>query len=183
MSLQNLLGTDGAEATLTATINIVGVTQYNQNQKAYQQVTMTDNFGCQAKVKIWQGSGQPLQPTMVGQIAQFKVQSKAYRGRIYLSGFWNSQANVNQSTDSYQDTAQYNAPSVAPPVPVNQPQLSIESKCICRQAIAKSILENYQEMPDIDKQGMANQWVNWCMTGSWENPDIQEDLADSEVPF
>jgi len=58
--------------------------------------SVTQN-GRVCKIKVYQGSGQQLTQAHVGQQMMFNLKSRqSPNGNIYVSGFWNDRAQVNQ---------------------------------------------------------------------------------------
>ena len=176
MTLQNLLNNIGSKETLCA--NIVGIENKDGAKGAYQKVVLCDD-SCETEVAIFSGKGRLLPFEMKGARGQFALTSKDYQGTASVAGFWNDKANVNQQNPSY------NAPAPAAAIPNQQEQggLPLKETSIIRVAIAKSILEAYPNVTDIDRQGLASVWSEWCLTGEWPSPIVKKDAAKDDIPF
>jgi len=108
--------------SVLATVREVKQTEFSATSgKPFQRVQLDDGQ-TQRQVKIFQGNGQPLTQQHVGQRLQFQISGyvSTFDSQVYLSGFWNSNANVQQGQPV--QTPPIQAPHPAPNKPPAQSQ-------------------------------------------------------------
>ena len=99
MLTQALQNPGDTNYTVLATVIQVGAIEYSGNTgKPYQRTQLNDGQ-IECPVRIWQGNGIPLTPAHIGQRFQFSVSGwqSPRDGKVYVSGFWQSQATVGIS--------------------------------------------------------------------------------------
>jgi len=94
--LNNALQNPGVKYTINAQVRQLGSQEQSANQKRFQRVTLFDGKDTH-KVKIWQGNNPPIVMTELNNWLSFDITGYTYMGKTYLSGFWNSNAQVNQA--------------------------------------------------------------------------------------
>ncbi len=152
------------------TVTQVEEVKYSKKGKPNQKVTINDGVTTH-QVTIWLGKNPPLAVTP--QRLAFSLKGRMYQNNLYLSGFWNSDAGVNQ-----------NVPSPAPPQ--GQPTTPKDT-LIIRQAVLKA-LGPALAAGKIDlgtMQVTAEELTNYVLNGLQdepEEPELEPTPAD-EIPF
>ncbi len=117
MNFQQIEQANGNLVQMFGILTEIGGLQYTPQQKAKAICKIKDDTGVEHKVHIYQGKGQLPGPSQFNQRCQFNLSTFQgnYQGQPYTgySGFWQGDAQVNQSTP--QNTSQ--APPRASPRP------------------------------------------------------------------
>ncbi len=130
--LAQLLQNPESEMVITAVVGSIGPVQQSKNGKNYQVVRLQDGASV-ADVKIFQGNGQPLQPSMAGQTLTFKLANKPYRGQASIAGYWQASAKTLQQP--VQQALQNLAPLTQPQgQPNGRENGTIERQCAYKSA-------------------------------------------------
>jgi len=151
--LQNAVNNPEQAVDTTLVLRSYEPTKYNENGKAFQQAVLLDaSENAEYKVKIWQGSGMPLTPDLVGQTLPFRVTGKVYNNTTYLSGFWQQPRQPQKPQQGQQARPQ---PAKAPIGAVGWPQGN-KDKLIVAQVVYKALVEKFNDIGAFDVWLMAS---------------------------
>lgn len=96
--------------------------KFTQSGKAYTIANVTQ-AGRVAKIKVYQGNGQQLMTSLIGQVLTFNVKSyRAQNGNIYISGFWQDKVPPNNNLPAQQPPQQAYQPPQQSPQATNSTQ-------------------------------------------------------------
>jgi len=126
-TLQDVLNNIDQKFIVQANVISVGNTQYTpQNGKAYQLVVLHDGQQ-QKKVRIYQGTGQPMTERLVGLSEAFQLSSYSPPRGVFISGFWQAPLDAGQVQQvvrqAQQPSSQQPAQRVGGHPVVNKPQI------------------------------------------------------------
>jgi len=169
-------------------------TKYNENGKAFQQAVLLDaSENAEYNIKIWQGSGMPLTPDLVGQTLPFRITGRIYGNKTYLSGFWQQPRQPQQQGQQPQQGRPQAAaqPPKAPIGAVGRPRGNTD-KLIVAQVVYKALAEKFNDPSAFDVWLMASypvmkRHIELIMDAASSEPkpppaDL-DDQQDREMPF
>jgi hypothetical protein len=159
---------------VTAVIRDVGNKEFTKKGAEYVVCRLDDGQET-GSVKVYKGNGELPTLANVNQKASFKIKGyKAQNNRIYLSGFWNNEAGVQDSPQTLQNR----------PQSTNAPQRDATGVSIERQCVVKAVC-------GVDGLGLA-ETLTWCQTlHSWvatgqipcSEPATGAPIPDDDIPF
>ncbi len=165
--LQQLINNAGSEMVITAVVGSIGPIQQTKNGKNYQVVRLQDGQSV-ADAKIFQGNGQPLQPSMTGQTLTFKLANKPYRGQASIAGYWQASANTLQQPQQ----ALNNLAPLTQPAQATNGELSEKRRIKAMSiAYAKDLVVAGKEE---DLEATANNIYRWIWFDQPEHEDEPE---------
>lgn len=110
MSFQQAANSPGNLIAMGLTVVSDEGVKYNENGKMYKTMQLHDGKVTQ-KVKVYQGNGQLPPDGRSGQVLNFNVKAREWKGKLYYSGFWNSTATtVTQAMSQTPPQRPQNAP-------------------------------------------------------------------------
>lgn len=193
--LQQALNNPNTQYTINGIVREVQDTRYTEDKGTPFQRIQIDDGQMQRQVKIWQGKGQPLNQNQIGQKLQFRVKgyTSTFDNNVYLSGFWNANAQVSQGQPQNQPP-----PQRAPQGGSRPPQQANGQKemRIVRGNALNAICSATEIPLDMVEQ-FLNRGVQFILTGNWRpatdrsnapepDPSIQapeQGGDESDIPF
>lgn len=183
--IQQALNNPNTNYTINAIVREVSDTKYTEEKGTPFQRIQIDDGQIQRQVKIWQGKGQALQQSHIGQRLQFRVKGyvSTFDNNTYLSGFWNANAQTaptNQGQGQPQEqrrTAQQN----------NEQR---DMRIVRGNAV--NAVFSATEVPLDKVESYLNRAVQYILTGNFRlatdssnepDPDIQEPPTGDDIPF
>ncbi len=185
-------------------------TKFNENGKQYKYMVLNDGQ-FQMKVKVFQGNGQLPPDGQSGQVLNFNVKAREYKGKYYYSGFWNSESQavatgLNQPAPAQAPAPAPQQPNVPQPAqPAGQRETETQKgkreyeakekakvESICRQCAGKAaarILGGMDMSGDTEEvtlalfAALAIPMSEWFIHGKWPNVPMDEiDTALGQQP-
>jgi hypothetical protein len=167
-----------ANTTMFATVLEIGASKLSSSQKVFQSVKLTDDTGEQHQVSIYQGNNPILTSQQLGQRLSFNLSPYQGQRGIAYSGFWNSNANVNQQSQQ---------PKTASP-PKAQPQTTGSEEYRTRglQSACKFLSGKTDTSPD-ELLLLAKRFTNYILTGKTittfeQDHDIPSENEPDDLP-
>lgn len=184
--IQQALNNPNTNYTINAIVREVGDIKYTEEKGTPFQRIVLDDGQIQQHIKIWQGKGQALNQSHIGQRLQFRIKGyvSTYDNNTYLSGFWNANAQTNQPQGRQlppQQTRQGAAQQ-------NNEQRDMR---IVRGNAVNAVF-SATEVPLDKVESYLSRAVQYILTGNFRlatdstnepDPDIQEPPTGDDIPF
>ncbi len=178
---------NGQLVSMPATVDEVGASKLNKNNKPFVSLQLRDDAGEKYYVTVNKGTGQLVDAQQLGNRLQFNLSTYQGQRGVAYSGFWNNQAQVAPRTaqqavqQAQQDTQQAAQAQKPAPGPVNSVNSSIERQCAFKSACTWGIGKTADEVMKLTKRGIA--FIQTGQVGGFDQFAAANPVEQDNIPF